>query len=62
MEVILLKDSHVGKKGEVKSFPYARAEYLIRVGIAGKLEDKKAVVKDDNPKKPSGRPKKTAKK
>jgi len=34
MRIVLTKDSHVGKKGEVKSFPQPRAEYFIRMGLA----------------------------
>ena len=34
MRIVLTKDSHVGKKGEVKSFFQPRAEYFIRMGLA----------------------------
>lgn len=48
MKIVLLKDSHVGKKGEAKSLPDPRGNYLIRVGLAGLYEEK--VVKTDSEK------------
>lgn len=45
MEVILLKDLQIGKKGAVKKLPPKRAEYLIRVGSA-------VAFKEPTPQKP----------
>ena len=49
MKIVLLKDSHVGKKGEVKSLPDPRGNYLARVGLAELYKEK--VVKTDPEKK-----------
>lgn len=52
MKVVLIKDSHVGKKGEVKDFPDPRANYLIRVGLVHKIkkdEPEKQAIKKDVP-------------
>lgn len=50
MKIVLIKNSHVGKKGEVKDLPDPRANYLIRVGIADRAspeEDVQKVVKKE---------------
>jgi ribosomal protein L9 len=36
MKVLLIKDLHIGKKGEAKDLPEPMANYLIRVKAAAK--------------------------
>lgn len=63
MKIVLLKDSHVGKKGEVKDLPDPRGNYLIRVGLAELYKEKvvntdpeKIAVKKETPTKTAKKP------
>ena len=50
MKIDLIKDTHLGKKGDTISVSQPRGDYLIRMGVAKKHVAKAEVEKEEKPK------------
>ena len=50
MKIELIKDTHLGKKGDTISVSQPRGDYLIRMGVAKKHVAKAKVEQEEKPK------------
>ena len=50
MKIDLIKDTHLGKKGDTISVSQPRGDYLIRMGVAKKHVAKVEVEQEEKPK------------
>ena len=57
MKIDLIKNTHLGKKGDTISVSQPRGDYLIRMGVAKKHVAKAEVEQEEEKQKPKTKPK-----